>query len=108
MKASASRPPIGRALCGLVAGGTREAPASGGAARRPLWPAELAQQARKLQWQGRLNDVGRRGAEHMTDRGENKVARGRVAKIDIIGKSERARLAGPQHGCPSHFPHVET
>jgi len=71
LKASASRPPIGRALCRLVAGGAREAPASGAAARRPLRPAELAQQARKLQWQGRLNDVGRRRAEHMADRRKN-------------------------------------
>jgi hypothetical protein len=108
LKASARRPAIGRALCRLVAGGTREVPASGGAASRPLRTAELAQQARKLQWQGCVNDIGRRGAEHVADRGENELARGRVAKIDVIGESERARVAGPQHGCPSHFPHVET
>jgi hypothetical protein len=78
-----------------------------GAASR-LWSAEPAKQACKLQWQGRLDDLGRGGAERVADRGQQQVADRRIAKFHVIGQSERARVAGPQHGCTSHSPHVET
>jgi len=79
-----------------------------GAASRRLRPAEPAKQACELQRQGRIDDVGGGGAERMADRGQHEIADRRVAKIHIIGQSERARVAGPQHGCTSHSPHVET
>jgi hypothetical protein len=90
LKVSGGRPPVGRVA------------AAGGAASRPLRLVEPAKQVRKLQWQGRVNDVGRRDTEHMADGGEKHLADRRAVKIHIVGESERARVAGPQHGCISH------
>jgi hypothetical protein len=91
-------------MCGLAAGDTRDGPAGRGAASWPLRSAEPAQQTCKLQRQGRLNDVGCRGAEHVADGGEEEVADRRIATLHRIGQSERARVAGPQHGCTSPPP----
>jgi hypothetical protein len=107
LKARARRPPIGRARR-QAAGDTRQVTASWGAAHRRLRPAEPAKQARKLQWQGRINNVGRGGPERVADRGQQQIAGRPVPEIHIIGQSERARVAGPQHGCTSLPQHVET